>query len=47
VRDVIADMLNDMDVQRMMGLRNFWHRYVRDHPTAVPSILLPAHGAAA
>jgi hypothetical protein len=40
VRDLIADMLNDLDVQRLMGLRNFWHRYVRDpHPYGGPQFL--------
>ena len=40
VRYVIADMLIDMDVQRLMGLRNFWHRYVRDpHPYGGPQFL--------
>jgi alkylation response protein AidB-like acyl-CoA dehydrogenase len=41
VRDVIADMLNDLDVQRLMGLRNFWHRYVRDpHPYGGPQFFI-------
>ena len=40
VRDVIADMLIDLDVQRLMGLRNFWHRYVRNpHPYGGPQFL--------
>src|SRR5258708_16228585 len=30
IRDEIADMLIDLDVQRLMGLRNFWHRYGRE-----------------
>lgn len=33
VRDVIADILIDLDIQRLLGVRNFWHHYVRDpHP---------------
>src|SRR6476659_4302056 len=40
VRDVIADMLIDLVVQRLMGLRNFWHRYVRNpHPYGGPQFL--------
>jgi 3-oxocholest-4-en-26-oyl-CoA dehydrogenase alpha subunit len=40
IRDEIADMLIDLDVQRLMGLRNFWHRYVREpHAYGGPQFL--------
>ena len=33
VRDILADMLIDLDAVRFFALRNFWHRYVREpHP---------------
>ncbi|HSQ11671.1 MAG TPA: acyl-CoA dehydrogenase family protein, partial [Candidatus Deferrimicrobium sp.] len=40
VRDVLAEMLIDLDVQRLMGLRNFWHRYVKQpHSYGGPQFL--------
>jgi 3-oxocholest-4-en-26-oyl-CoA dehydrogenase alpha subunit len=33
LRDIIAEMLIELDVVRLFALRNFWHRYVREpHP---------------